>query len=106
MINILCFMFQMKYIYIITTVKMNSNGRSEKFYKRPAVQHIGIVELVAEDPSALAPALEAESGAERGERLVAGGPGPLQSAASSLTENTRTAGAGLDTGNTLVTDIK
>ena len=95
-------MFQMKFICIIITVKMNSNGRSEKFYKRPAVQHIGIVELVAEDPSAPAPALalEAESGAERGERLVAGGPGPLQSAASSLTENTRTAGAGLDTGNT------
>ena len=65
MINILCFMFQMKYIYIIITVKMNSNGRSEKFYKRPAVQHIGIVELVAEDPSAPAPALEAESGERR-----------------------------------------
>ena len=44
--------------------------------------------------------VEAESRV-RGERLVAGGPLPLQSALSSLTENTRTAAAGLDTGKRL-----
>ena len=56
-------MFQMKFICII--IKNEFNSRNEKFYKRPAVQqHIGIVELVAEDLSA-PPALEAESGERR-----------------------------------------
>ena len=71
------------------------------YCNRPAVQQI--VELLAEAGSGSGLVLEAESWEQSGdrrpgERLVAGGPGPTQSAASSLTDSTRSAWAGLDTG--------